>query len=143
MRNRTYIETWLDYNVTRVKDANEARFHVVGQNTRACRILFDTPINYLEVDGASPDPRFKTVGANGSKEVRLWHREWNRPWDVHVKWEGYKNAKLTGKVVCLWSDANENGAIPALEELRHFMPVWSILTKLADGLVEGSKRFSI
>ncbi|OCK76255.1 endoplasmic reticulum metallopeptidase 1 [Lepidopterella palustris CBS 459.81] len=140
--NRTYVDTWLDYSVTRVKDANEASIRVIGRNTRACRVFFDSPVTYLSVDGAASDSRFSTVGDNGSKEVRLWHREWSKPWDVHFKWEGEKNSIFTGRVVCLWSDAN-TGSIPALEELRHYMPVWSILTKLGDGLVEGAKGFSI
>lgn len=50
---------------------------------------------------------------------------------------------MEGKVVCLWSDANTEGVIPALDEVKKFMPVWSAVTKAADGLVEGSKRFMV
>lgn len=56
---------------------------------------------------------------------------------------GEEQSKLEGDVVCLWSDQNERGVIPALDEVRRFMPVWSVVTKLGDGLVEGKKAFSV
>jgi len=43
----------------------------------------------------------------------------------------------------MWSDANQEGVIPALDEARKFLPVWTAVTKFADGLVEGGKRFII
>jgi hypothetical protein len=140
--NRTYIDSWLDYSISRGKAANEATIRVVGQNTRGCRILFDSPISNFVVDGAVSDPRFNATGANGSREVRLWHREWSQPWNVSLTWDHEKNATLSGRVVCLWADANA-GAIPAFKEVQHYMPVWAIATKISDGLVEGSKRFKI
>jgi hypothetical protein len=50
---------------------------------------------------------------------------------------------MEGKVVCLWSDTNREGIIPALDEARKFLPVWTAVTKLGDGLVEGEKRFIV
>ncbi|KAI9699604.1 MAG: hypothetical protein M1820_007104 [Bogoriella megaspora] len=185
---------WLSYNVSRAKDANSARFEIRGKNTRACRILFDRPISNFSVEGGALDSRFEPVGEDGSDEVRLWSREWERGWNVTVEWKdddeneegsvegrgvssweredrtaharrteqgGEKEIEngiyeqevgrskereaggMDGKVVCLWSDANEAGAIPALEELWQYMPNWSTAVKGDDGLVIGFKRFAV
>lgn len=140
--NKTYLDTWLDYDVFANNGSSEATIRVVGRNTRACRVLFDTPIADLAVEGAVSDPRFNATGANGSSEVRLWHREWSQPWNVSVTWDRNNNPSLSGKVVCLWSDANA-GAIPAFDEVQHYLPKWAVATKYSDGLVEGWKRFTI
>lgn len=140
-------QDWLSYNITRVENATEAVISLKGKNTRACRLYFDRSIEDLRVEGSvASDATHKAVGENGSTEVRLWSREWGRGWNVTVKWkaeaEGRKGEGLDGRVVCLWSDANESGVIPALEEVRMFMPRWAQVSKLGDGLVEGSKRFA-
>ena len=169
---------WLHYNVSRDDDGTgtnqSAVFHLYGRNTRACKLVFNKPISDFSVEGAARDGRFRALPEEvGSKEIRLWRREWERPWDVHVKWssslsdgdngdddagksnrsmaekvdEGSngeeKQTGMDGKVVCLWSDANETGVIPALDELRRYLPDWVAITKLTDGLVEGYKRFMI
>ena len=109
----------------------------------------------------------------GTREIRLWSRTWDRAWVVDVEWEyldedyyayvdgqadgddgkleSSSEAKLkpkpepglTGNVICLWSDENHEGVIPALDEVRHFAPLWTTVTKAEDGLVEGRKRFEI
>lgn len=139
---------WVHYNVTRTNSStSEARFHLYGRNTRACKLMFNTPISDFHVEGAARDDRYDAVPPDiGSKEIRLWRREWEQPWDVHVKWPttaSKQRGGLDGKVVCLWSDENETGVIPALDELRRFAPDWVAFTKLADGLVEGEKKFMI
>ncbi len=135
---------WLSFNVTRTRGQNEAHFHIVGRNTRACKINFNSPIVELSVDGAGHDKRFEAVPADGSNEVRLWSRTWEKPWGVNVRWESHDGqAGLDGKVTCLWSDASETGVIPAFEELVRFAPEWVAITKARDGLVEGSKAFMI
>lgn len=146
--NNTHPGSWLDFSIARNKTANQATIRVVGLNTRSCRIAFDTPIDGLTIVGGvsdRDDPRFNATGDNGSREVRLWHRQWSQPWNVSVKW-GHgmtsNNASLSGRVICLWSDANA-GAIPAFDEVQHFLPLWSIATKMGDGLVEGSMRFEL
>ncbi|PVH94026.1 putative zinc metalloprotease [Periconia macrospinosa] len=139
--NKTKPESWVDYSITRNNSANEATIRVQGQNTRACRILFDTAVDNLAIDGAvSDDPRFNATGEDGTRELRLWHREWSQPWNVNVAWDGSASSSLSGKVVCLWSDANA-AEIPAFNEVQHYLPVWAIATKFGDGLVEGSKGF--
>ena len=85
----------------------------------------------------------------GAKELRLWSRTWDRRWDVDVTWEDREEGKgegdggFGGKVVCLWSDANQPGSIPALDEVNKFKPVWVAVSKAADGLVEGERGFSV
>jgi hypothetical protein len=139
--NRTHTDTWLDYSIATSDKSNVATIRVAGQNTRACRILFDSPVSELAVAGAVSDPRFNAVGEHGSRELRLWHREWSKPWNVSVTWNTKDYSKLSGKIVCLWSDANA-GEIPAFDEVQHYLPVWAIPSKISDGLVEGFKRFS-
>ncbi|KAF2640634.1 putative zinc metalloprotease [Massarina eburnea CBS 473.64] len=141
--NNTSPNNWLDHSISRNKTANHATIRVVGQNTRACRIVFDTAIADLAVAGAVSDPRFNATGDNGSKELRLWHREWSQPWNVGVSWQGDANSTLSGRIVCLWSDANNAAVIPAFDEVQHYLPVWAVATKISDGLVEGSKRFKV
>ncbi|KAJ2892167.1 hypothetical protein MKZ38_010175 [Zalerion maritima] len=50
---------------------------------------------------------------------------------------------LNGRIVCIWSDANDKGTIPALDEALQFAPSWAAITKMAEGLVEGSVGFSV
>lgn len=140
--NKTYTDSWLDYSIYKDNSTNKATIRIVGQNTRACRILFDTPISDLAIAGAVSDDRFKPVGETGSREVRLWHRGWSQPWDVGVTWNAQDRPRLSGRIVCLWSDAN-TGEIPAFDELQHYLPVWAIPSKISDGLVEGYKQFEI
>ena len=157
--------SWLTFNVTRAHNisggSNEAVFHIKGANTRACRLLFDRPIEDYDVAGYTTDPRFPHVGPKGCKEIRLWAREWGAAWQVRVRWAGdaakggdgnadedgrddkEKGDGLDGRVVCLWSDANDPATIPAFTEVLGFMPRWSMVTKLSDGLVEGFKRFAV
>lgn len=139
---------WLSFNVSRTAGHNVARFVVSGQNTRACVLRFDRPIKDFTVLGGSKDDRFDAVPEMGSDQIRLWHREWSKPWTVDVEWPvGYGKQPgeegMEGKVVCLWSDDNVEGVIPALDEIRRFAPYWSAVTKAQDGLVEGVKRFVV
>lgn len=142
-------EGWVSFNSSRVNGSdsdNKARFMVSGRNTRACRLTFDTPITAFSVQGQAPrDKRFPPVPEAGSGEIRLWSRTWDRTWTVDVSWDNSEenNGTIGGQVVCLWSDANQNGVIPAFDEALHYVPDWVAVTKAADGLVEGYKRFTI
>ena len=140
--------SWLSLNASRINDnERSAIFSLAGRNTRACKLVFKSPISDFNIKGAAPqDDRFPKLPKHGAKEIRLWNREWEKPWEVHVKWdyETEDTAQFeTGKAVCLWSDDNKPGMIPALDEIRRFMPVWSAVTKYGDGLVEGSKPFVV
>ena len=135
----------LTYNLLRTPTSTEARIRLWGRNTRACKIQFDRPIADFHVEDAGQDKRFDRVAEGGSKEIRLWSRTWEKEWNVRIRWEVEEGAGrgMDGRVVCLWSDDNETGLIPALDEVRHFAPDWVAISKLADGLVEGSKAFLI
>jgi hypothetical protein len=50
---------------------------------------------------------------------------------------------LKGAVVCMWSDANVPGTIPALDEALQYAPAWVAVSKLSEGLVEGRKTFEV
>lgn len=152
-------DTWLSFNITSPPPSlspssarHIARFRIDAANTRSCRILLDTPAtDWAMVHPDAPtDPRLPHTGPLGVSEVRLWRREWNdKPWTVDVRWDGSSrgdgsNGSDTrrGRVVCVWSDANDAAReLPAVAELRRFLPAWAVETKLGDGLVEVSRRF--
>ncbi|AEO63218.1 uncharacterized protein THITE_2108145 [Thermothielavioides terrestris NRRL 8126] len=172
-----------------------ARIEIAANNTKACFVEFARPVAGLRVQGSSGwDERFGQFPEAGVSSLRLWHREWDRPWVVEVEWkeaggresgglseadmtttppppvdrvEGHydlggsdgelrrrwsseddddddgKGGALHGAVVCMWSDANVAGTIPALDEALAFVPAWAAVTKLSEGLVEGRKGFSV
>lgn len=145
------LEDWLSFEISKPTDKpRHAQFNISGQNTRACKILFDTQIKGFHVANSAYDPRFPNTSPKGIKEIRLWSRTWEDTWTVDVEWYSPESADpsvtlgpLTGKVVCLWSDYNQQGAIPALDEVRQYGPGWVGVSKVADGLVEGRKAFEI
>lgn len=143
------LQDWVSYNVTRTddisnsKNRHQARFQITGLNTRACVLKFDLPISRFQVAGSAVDEqRFPTTSPAGLREIRLWSRTWENTWTVDVEWEG-DSSELSGKATCLWSDDNSPGVIPALDEIRQYSPDWVAVSKLASGLVEGSRFFKI
>jgi hypothetical protein len=152
-------EQWMEAKSTRTGDST-ARFEVKGSESRACVLKFDRPVIKVSVDGAGRDDRFESVSEGGSSMVKLWRREWGVGWAVDVEWalenfdeqagelgnETLNNMEakgMDGEVLCLWSDANERGRIPAFDEVLRFAPVWVAVSKFGDGLVEGVKRFVV
>jgi hypothetical protein len=156
-------------NATRTGE-NAARIGVVANNTKTCFLEFDRPVSGLRVHGSSGwDDRFGQFPDAGVKTFRMWHRRWEGEWVVDVEWkedeesdasggvQGGDNDEgllgdgelrkrvegLAGAVVCMWSDANVEGTIPALDEALKFIPEWAAVTKLSEGLVEGRKRFEV
>lgn len=101
------------------------------------------------------------VPEGGVKEVRLWSREWDRGFLVEVGWDedaesgdASANETLEGHAACEWAEyasaseggsspAGRTGLIPALEEVKAFLPLWAQPTKLTDGLVEARTRFAL
>ena len=141
---------WLSYNATRVPGRNMASFTIHARHTRACRLVFASPISDVSVRSSGYHPAYTRVPADGagSRELRLWRRQWDRPWHVTVRWpvpQGHQDGDdgLRGEVRCLWNDDNRADTIPALKEIRRFAPVWVAVTKAGDGLVEGSKAFVV
>lgn len=141
-----YVD-WLTFNASRAPDgATSARFQVSGRETRGCKILFNRPISDFTVAGAGEHSRFRKVSEHGATELRLWGRTWKKGFDVFVRWDAGDEEEgdgLDGRVVCLWSDANESGVIPALDEARRFAPTWVAIANAGQGLVEGSKAFLV
>lgn len=138
------IREWVSFNVTKY-DERHAMVVIEAKETRACKIQFDNAVSGVVV-GQSGVPLGKPVAKGGAKEVRLWRREWEGAWEVDVKWDSEVGAgsRLAGRVVCLWSDANDAGnAVPALREVQRFLPRWAVASKLADGLVEGWRAFEV
>jgi len=133
---------WVEYNVTSTNST--ASFSFKGLNTKQCRLVFDRPAKEVRIDGAPTDPHFKTVSDDRTYQVRLFSRTWDKLFNVNVTWPKDQAAKgQTGKIMCMWSDANQLGTIPAYDEIRRFEPFWSAVTKGDDGLVEGWKSFEI
>ena len=155
----TTYQNYLSFNISLAPNSTtSAHFRLSVPNTRACKLLFQTPITDFHITGSGPpDPRYHKFGANGSTEMRLWSRTWEREWRGKLHWggniasrkgkESHRNgaggAGIRGRVVCLWSDANAPGAVPALEEVWRFAPGWVAVTKAGDGLVEGWKYWSV
>lgn len=135
------FDQWIEFNITHDVTHKSANIVLYGKNTRSCRLHFDSPVSKFEVQGSDYDPRIPPASAQGTTEIRLWSREWERPWNVTFAWED--QAGIDGKVVCLWNDEDGQRRIPALEEIRRFAPDWVAVTKASDGLVQGSKAFSI
>ena len=133
----------ITFNATRLTDST-GRITVRGLNTRACRLYFSDPITGLSVKGGQAEFQEKyPIPAGGLKEVRLWSRTWDKEFEVVVAWEGKVRAeKISGRVACEWSEMHE-GRIPALDEIVNFLPSWAVVTKYADGLVEGYKSFEL
>ena len=134
-------KTWLDYNITSAN--NSAQFSIQGRNTKSCRLVFDQPVSEVYIEDAATDPRYHSVPDRGSSQIRLFGRDWDKNFKVNVTWSEQQAKNQTGKVMCMWSDANQLGTIPAYDELRRFAPVWSAVTKMSDGLVEGWKEFTV
>ncbi|KAH6626791.1 hypothetical protein B0J18DRAFT_396079 [Chaetomium sp. MPI-SDFR-AT-0129] len=130
-----------------------ARLEVDADNTKACFLEFGKPVSRFSVQGSSTwDERFGQYPDAGVRNVRMWHREWDQKWVVDVEWKNGeddgvvvpgKHSGLNGTVVCMWSDANVEGTIPALDEALRFVPSWVAVSKLAEGLVEGRKGFEV
>lgn len=140
--------SWMSYNASIIaesKTTSKARINITGKNTRACKLLFDSPVSGIHVHGQAPeDRRLPAVPEGGSSEVRLWSRTWDRQWTVDIEWDSKSYGRsLSGKAICEWSDINQKGTIPAFDEVEHYVPTWVAITKAADGLVEGSRTFNI
>ncbi|KAI5853308.1 hypothetical protein BZA05DRAFT_395592 [Tricharina praecox] len=129
---------WLILHATRLT-TTRSRFVVTPANSRACKLIFVNPVTSIRIFGKHTKVMGKPVHPNGAREIRLWTRSWDESWDVEVEGEG----EMKGRVVCLWSDANDKTLVPALWEVERFLPAWAVVSKLADGLVEGWKEFTV
>src|SRR5699024_1096382 len=113
---------WLTYNITKSPSKSHAEISLSGKNTRACKLTFANPVSNFSVSGSAYDPRFPYSASKGTKEIDLWSRTWENTWTVELDWS--EGQSLSGKVTCLWSDNNQQGLIPALDEIRQYVPAW-------------------
>ena len=113
-----------------------------GEESRGCRIYFDTGVKTVSVQGAKGGSQegfpLPTIEDGGIKEFRLWSRKWNRTFEVGVTWDA--ESPLIGKVACDWAEGEK---IPAIQEVISFLPKWARVTKRTDGLLEGYKTFEL
>ncbi|KAH9922137.1 uncharacterized protein B0H18DRAFT_879688, partial [Fomitopsis serialis] len=143
----------------RLNETNGMVF-VKGTNTRGCRLYFDKPITYYKihdvVDAGAPGtkrdrgvPPGYEMPKEGIRDLKLWSREWERGFLVEVGWnadseDGFMDDTMGGRAACEWRNGQgQGGLIPALEEVKAFLPLWAQPTKTTDGLVEAWMRFSI
>lgn len=149
-------DSWADLitvNATRSSKRGDssrttARIEITADNTKACFLQFKKPVSGFTIENASGwDDRFGQYPEDGVGLVRLWHREFGKTWVVNAEWKGSETRKgdeeSDGTVICMWSDANTPGTIPALDEALQFVPSWAAVTKFSEGLVEGRKAFKI
>ncbi|KAL1297123.1 hypothetical protein AAFC00_004701 [Neodothiora populina] len=162
---------WLRLNVTKASSpslsnaSSEYVFDIQGLNTRSCRLFLDTPISSVTVEGPGVSsnnqrtnpfvPLKDSAAATDMTQIKLWSRTWDAVWRVRVTLppasvihsplakESSSSSDVTGKVLCIWADVNQPGTIPAFDEVLHYMPVWSVVTKGTDGLLEGYKTFKL
>ncbi|KAG8694553.1 hypothetical protein FRC08_008413 [Ceratobasidium sp. 394] len=133
---------WVSFSAKRTSLRN-ATITLRGRNTRSCRIYSDTPIVSVYVQGGHWERHLGGSDSNttGFSEVRLWSRTWDERFVVDLTWaDGEENATHTGRVACEWAEG-DGGRIPALDEVLTYLPPWAVVTKLADGLVEGKHAF--
>ncbi|KAI5468044.1 hypothetical protein BGZ63DRAFT_478631 [Mariannaea sp. PMI_226] len=57
--------------------------------------------------------------------------------------ESVKTVPSEITVTCLWSDANIQGTIPALDDFLRYMPTWAAVTKRDVGLVEVQRSYKV
>ncbi|KAI0919190.1 hypothetical protein AcW1_003359 [Taiwanofungus camphoratus] len=159
---------WLNVKTIRL-NSTRALISLKGKNTRGCRLYFEKPITYYLVhDAEQPVPSYSLdaeglqlpgyeMPKEGVKELRLWSRIWDREFMVEVGWEATNapnSVVMEGRAACEWAEYASgsaggtnpgviSGRIPALEEVKAFLPLWALPTKMTDGLVETWARFSI
>ncbi|KAF8921991.1 putative zinc metalloprotease [Mucidula mucida] len=142
-------DKWLNTTSTRT-GRSSARISVRGLNTRSCRLYFeDNAVTKYHVHGSEDamQPRYE-VPVEGIKELRIWSRTWDKNFTVDV--ELAQTSETSGRIACEWNEYESGtvgiptgGKIPAFEEVLTFLPKWAAVTKLTDGLVEVSSKFTI
>ncbi|KAH9949297.1 hypothetical protein B0H21DRAFT_147569 [Amylocystis lapponica] len=151
---------WLHVKAVRV-NATRAIISLTGTNTRACRLYFDKPITSYHVHdhGAGVEATGQLAGyeipKEGATEIRLWSRTWDNEFVVEFGWEGTDDGTMDGRAACEWAEyasalaggggggGTSSARIPALEEVKQFLPLWALPTKMTDGLVEAWSSFSV
>lgn len=139
---KDYYKDWVKYNVSTSGDSALLTFS--GKESKNCRIHFDTPASSVHIlnttdiiDSNSKPTRRDDRDSRGSSQVILFSRSWEKEFQVNVTWADGEAKGKSGRVGCMWSDVNQPGVVPALDEIWRYEPVWSVVSKGNDGLVEG------
>ncbi|KAH8652146.1 hypothetical protein BX600DRAFT_386977 [Xylariales sp. PMI_506] len=137
---------WISFNSTRAAGSNTAQLTLHGEETRVCGLRFSKPLSRFQVrGGAKHDERFGRMPAEGLDNLLVYRRDWDTPWTIDVEWaaqEELSSEAIDVQAFCRWNDAN-SGAVPALDEALQYIPKWIAVTKLNNGLVEGTKAYKI
>ncbi|KAF3934480.1 hypothetical protein ABW19_dt0203219 [Dactylella cylindrospora] len=144
---------WVTLNTTLLTEGGKGKprlvsLSITAKNSRACRVHLNSKVDSVSVSNPTgkgvTTPHKNPIPEGGTDQIRLWSRDWGRGWEVEISGNATEGGeKISGTVKCLWSDANERGFIPALDELKRFLPNWAVVTKLEDGLVIGEIDFSV
>lgn len=165
------LDKLVSASVTKSADGLSASLHIEALNTRLCYVDLSEPIFGFSVEGGgSGDERFGQMPKDGLKSLQLWRRTWQGTWNVTLQLgssghsvdvpaqrpvdedgmsrnEGgelkLREKPLEVTVKCAWDDANRVTNIPALHELKQYMPNWATVTKRTMGLVLVKKTYQV
>lgn len=86
------LDELIAVTVPKSKDSSKVHMTVDALNTRTCVLELSKPIYGFTVDGASKrDERLGSVPEHGFKNIDLWRRTWDGPWNITLDVE--KNTK--------------------------------------------------
>ncbi|KAJ6441330.1 cyanamide hydratase [Purpureocillium lavendulum] len=165
------LDKLVSASVTRSADGLSAGLHIEALNTRLCYVDLSEPIFGFSVEGGGTrDERFGPLPRDGLKSLQLWRRTWDGTWNVTLQLSSTghsteapatglalesgsskaKEGELKARsspfevtVKCAWDDANRVTNIPALHELKQYMPNWATVTKRTMGLVLVKKTYQV
>ncbi|KAG6040582.1 hypothetical protein E4U41_000090 [Claviceps citrina] len=169
--NGTKLEDLVAIEASKNADATSITVKVDGLNTRTCFLDTSSPIFGFRVEGGGKrDSRFGSLPIDGLRHMQLWRRKWEGPWTVtldlgdgrfaaagggkagiEMEEEEEEELELRASSLdemsvtarCVWSDANEARKVPALHEIKQYMPGWATVTKASVGLVEVKKTVKL
>lgn len=167
------LENLVSIGASKSSDGKSIIVRVDALNTRSCFLDTSSPVLGFEVEGGGKrDERFGSFPREGLKHIQLWRRDWEGGWNVtlqlgegglsatqnqvdnagvgdvddspsngELKLRASDSFAVTAR--CVWSDANSAKTIPALHEVKQYMPRWAIVTKKSVGLVEVKKTVKV
>lgn len=164
--NGTRLEDVVTIEASGAEDGRVVTVRLDAPNTRTCFLDSSVPIWGFAVEGGGTrDERFGSFPPDGLGHVQLWRRKWEGAWVVTLQLGGRgrsaagggeakdgqgrpdKERRDAGHVSitarCAWSDINDPTTLPAFQEVRQFMPTWSIVTKASVGLLEVKKTVRV
>ncbi|UNI17760.1 hypothetical protein JDV02_004079 [Purpureocillium takamizusanense] len=165
------LDAVVSASVTKYADGKSAGLRIEALNTKVCYVELSEPMFGFSVEGGgSRDERFGSMPRDGVKNLQLWRRTWQGTWNVTLQLsssghsleapiQGLSGENETSRnvdgelrargspfqvtVKCAWDDGNRVTNIPALHELKQYMPNWATVTKRTTGLVLVKKTFEM